>query len=581
MLDNLWKMMKLYKYHGAGNDFILVDNRKGDLHLGVEDIKLLCDRHLGIGSDGLMLLGLPSDDAISQMSLHGSVEAPATSSVADSQESPRGSVDTLRASSMSDSPTGSNASWNDSLASSLPDLSGKSVTESGPDAHCGSCTETVHIDFTMDFYNPDGSGGMMCGNGARCIVAFAYDLGIRPANGEFYRFLAPDGLHKAWVTESSSAASENHHNDNSEHHETIHCQTQIASRLAVNQKIVRVTMKDVDGARHFDDGSWFLDTGTRHLVVFRQNVEEVDVENEGRQLRWDPTFAPVGTNVNFVDFGGCPRTNLDSNTVANGDSTVAKDIDSIIARDCNSSATRSFNSSTSGSVDSVSARDCDLSETSDADSVATGDCNLSATSDNSSVTAGDVNSLESDIGGQSRNANGNAASIGIIPELNVRTFEKGVEAETLACGTGIVASALAAWLHLAESSHDTDLRAVDRHTNIASSGVKRPSDSSEAALAASASHNSVATSGLPTPASSSDADSATPATSHSAAHPAVTPNSSDSSDTHQTARSAAPVTVTLHSRIATLQVTSTPHPGNRFTDITLCGPAQYVAEIII
>lgn len=49
--------LEFYKYQGAGNDFILIDNREGSVHLTQGDIAKLCDRHRGIGSDGLMLLG--------------------------------------------------------------------------------------------------------------------------------------------------------------------------------------------------------------------------------------------------------------------------------------------------------------------------------------------------------------------------------------------------------------------------------------------------------------------------------------------------------------------------------------------
>ena len=51
-----------FKYHGAGNDFILLDNRSGEFDfLSNEQISHLCDRHFGIGSDGLIKLSTHED----------------------------------------------------------------------------------------------------------------------------------------------------------------------------------------------------------------------------------------------------------------------------------------------------------------------------------------------------------------------------------------------------------------------------------------------------------------------------------------------------------------------------------------
>lgn len=125
-------------------------------------------------------------------------------------------------------------------------------------------------DFRMEFFNPDGSSGMMCGNGGRCIASFADRLGIRPSEGNLLRFDAPDGLHTA----------------------------SIVSRQG-NVMTVCLGMREVVEFRPVLDG-WFLDTGTRHFVCFADDVDALDVDTLGRRYRHDPVFAPQGTNANFV-----------------------------------------------------------------------------------------------------------------------------------------------------------------------------------------------------------------------------------------------------------------------------------------
>ena len=130
-------------------------------------------------------------------------------------------------------------------------------------------------DFRMEFYNPDGSGGMMCGNGGRCIVAFADWLGVAPSAPDHYSFLAPDGLHSADILARPSNG----------------CSPAVWT--------VKLKMIDVEGVSEVL-GGYFLNTGTRHFVKFVEDVDAIDVATEGKTLRWNEAFAPEGANINFV-----------------------------------------------------------------------------------------------------------------------------------------------------------------------------------------------------------------------------------------------------------------------------------------
>ena len=202
-------MKKIYKFSGAGNDFVVIDGREGDVSAfrEVPRIEALCKQYK---TDGLMILG----PALRQA---------------------QGPV-------------------------------GELAEPQGP-----------AVDFTMEFYNPDGSGGMMCGNGGRCIVAFADYLGIKPASGSVFLFMAPDGLHTGEILERPDGSTGS----------------------PTDRWIVRIKMIDVQGITPLL-GGYFLNTGTRHFVKFVEDVEQVDVDAEGKALRWNEAFAPIGTNVNFV-----------------------------------------------------------------------------------------------------------------------------------------------------------------------------------------------------------------------------------------------------------------------------------------
>ncbi|MDP4217647.1 MAG: diaminopimelate epimerase [Bacteroidota bacterium] len=119
-------------------------------------------------------------------------------------------------------------------------------------------------DFEMKYYNADGRESSMCGNGGRCMVKFAYDLGMHKNS---YHFLAIDGPHEAEIDDNG---------------------------------IVNLKMKDVQHIRDYH-GDSILDTGSPHYVKIIGEVMDYDVYRKGMEIRYSPEFAKEGINVNFVE----------------------------------------------------------------------------------------------------------------------------------------------------------------------------------------------------------------------------------------------------------------------------------------
>ncbi len=172
--------LTFYKYHGTGNDFIMIDNRSGAIQLTLKQINLLCDRRFGIGADGLILI-----------------------------------------------------------------------------------ETSVEYDFYMRYFNADGAEGTMCGNGGRCSVHFARQLGLISAHDT--TFEAADGKHKAVI-----------HDD-----------------------MVALNMQDVTNIEWFDHHC-FLDTGSPHHIEWTEEVDNLDVYKAGKAIRYGLPYGEEGTNVNFV-----------------------------------------------------------------------------------------------------------------------------------------------------------------------------------------------------------------------------------------------------------------------------------------
>lgn len=123
--------------------------------------------------------------------------------------------------------------------------------------------EKEGYDFEMVYFNADGREGSLCGNGGRCIVQFAHDIGIRKTN---YHFIAVDGPHEAAI---------------------------------YTDGIVSLKMADVKEITKYK-GDHVLNTGSPHLVQLAEDVKTIDVVKEGRKIRYHKDFIDNGININFV-----------------------------------------------------------------------------------------------------------------------------------------------------------------------------------------------------------------------------------------------------------------------------------------
>lgn len=117
-------------------------------------------------------------------------------------------------------------------------------------------------DFKMRFFNPDGSEAELCGNGARCVAAYAKEIGV--VRGGVMCFETIAGLVDAEIVDARQV------------------------------KVWMPTPKDLRKD--------FVNSGVPHRIVVVENLAKADVENEGRRIRLSEEFAPEGTNVDFVTY---------------------------------------------------------------------------------------------------------------------------------------------------------------------------------------------------------------------------------------------------------------------------------------
>ena len=122
-------------------------------------------------------------------------------------------------------------------------------------------------DFEMVYFNSDGRESTMCGNGGRCIAAFAHRLGLIKDKTSFW---AIDQEHNAEI-------------------------------ISVNENtiIVKLSLHDITEIHHREN-DYVIDTGSPHYIRFTDDADRVDLVAEARKIRYNHEFKHEGINVNFV-----------------------------------------------------------------------------------------------------------------------------------------------------------------------------------------------------------------------------------------------------------------------------------------
>lgn len=137
----------------------------------------------------------------------------------------------------------------------------------------------TNTDFRMVYYNSDGNESSMCGNGGRCIVAFAKSLDMIENETDF---IATDGPHRATIGDDG---------------------------------YISLQMKDVNAVSVYENYV-FMDTGSPHHVEIVDDLETMDVKKVGATIRYSDSYGDKGSNVNFVS--QCGTDNFSVRTYERG-----------------------------------------------------------------------------------------------------------------------------------------------------------------------------------------------------------------------------------------------------------------------
>ncbi len=125
----------------------------------------------------------------------------------------------------------------------------------------------LRYDFEVDYYNADGTKSF-CGNGARCAVRFAHELGLIKGNETC--FWAIDGEHNATLSDTK----------------------------------VSLKMTDVSKVDELSNQTFEMNTGSPHYLVYLESIDAEDVATYGKKIRYNDRYKEEGINVNLIEEQG-------------------------------------------------------------------------------------------------------------------------------------------------------------------------------------------------------------------------------------------------------------------------------------